>query len=140
VTKERTRFQKILAVAVNPGALEGEAMAALQRARELVKRNPELAHPPPPPTPAVNKPQTEPEASYTGTIRHIHPDWLLIVVDLLSKRGHALGLKYRIGFDFTQSPFGLQLEYEGSQRACEGFAWSLNWVVSYINEQPRPGQ
>jgi len=34
----RDRFEKILAVAVNPGAYEGEAIAALRKARELVER------------------------------------------------------------------------------------------------------
>jgi Protein of unknown function (DUF2786) len=40
MTDDRTRLEKVLAVAVNPGAIEGEAIAALRRARELVSRIP----------------------------------------------------------------------------------------------------
>src|SRR5437899_1946698 len=37
------RLDKVLAVAINPGAYEPEAVAALRKARQLVKRDPALA-------------------------------------------------------------------------------------------------
>ena len=37
------RLDKVLAVAINPGAYEQEAVAALRKARQLVKREPALA-------------------------------------------------------------------------------------------------
>src|SRR5450631_3520383 len=46
---DRGRFQKVLAIAINPGAYEAEAIAALRKARTFVKIDPSLAHPPPPP-------------------------------------------------------------------------------------------
>src|ERR1700756_3263470 len=50
---DRERLSKVLAIAINPGSYEQEAVAALRRARELVKLDPTLAHPPPaPPEPA----------------------------------------------------------------------------------------
>ena len=39
----RDRFDKIVAIAVNPGAYEEEAIAALLKARQLAKENPSLA-------------------------------------------------------------------------------------------------
>jgi hypothetical protein len=39
----RDRFDKIIAIAVNPGAYEEEAIAALLKARQLAKENPSLA-------------------------------------------------------------------------------------------------
>jgi hypothetical protein len=43
---DRDRLDKVLAIAVNPGAYETEAVAALRAARHLIKKNPSLAHPP----------------------------------------------------------------------------------------------
>jgi hypothetical protein len=40
MTGNRDRFDKIIAVAINPGAYEEEAMSALRRARALVKEDP----------------------------------------------------------------------------------------------------
>jgi hypothetical protein len=36
---DKERFDKVLAVAINPGAYEGEAIAAFRKARELAKKN-----------------------------------------------------------------------------------------------------
>jgi hypothetical protein len=46
---DRDRFNKVLAIAVNPGSYEQEAIAALRKARDFVKTDPSLAHPPPSP-------------------------------------------------------------------------------------------
>ena len=40
----KDRLDKVLAVAISPGAFEQEAVAALHKARELVKREPEYIH------------------------------------------------------------------------------------------------
>jgi hypothetical protein len=40
---DKDRLDKVLAVAINPGAYEPEAVAALRKARQLVKRDPALA-------------------------------------------------------------------------------------------------
>jgi|SRR5580704_16476616 hypothetical protein len=49
MASDRDRLDKVLAIAVNPGAYETEAVAALRAARQLIKKNPALAHPPPHP-------------------------------------------------------------------------------------------
>ena len=41
----RKQIDKMIAVALSPGAYEEEAIVALRKAREVVKKNPELAHP-----------------------------------------------------------------------------------------------
>ena len=41
---DRKKIEKMLAVAISPGAYEEEAIAALRKAREIVKQNPLLAH------------------------------------------------------------------------------------------------
>ena len=41
----RPLFDKVLTVAVNPGAYETEAIAALRKARELVRQDPSLSSP-----------------------------------------------------------------------------------------------
>ena len=70
---DRTRLEKVLAVAINPGAVEGEAFAALRRARELVKQNPALAHPPSPPASESHphQPVTAIEATFTANITDV---------------------------------------------------------------------
>jgi hypothetical protein len=102
MTDGRGRLEKVLALAINPGAVEGEAIAALLRARELVKQNPALAHPPSPAPISSSKPD-HPESSFRVRITGVHPDWLLILVSLLSKTGYEVGVKYQIDFDFSET-------------------------------------
>jgi hypothetical protein len=56
MSNDRDRLEKVIAVALNPGAYEEEAFTALRKARELVRQDPQLAHAPPPPTPAPEPP------------------------------------------------------------------------------------
>src|SRR5260370_33469966 len=99
---DRARYTKILALAMHPQTIPEEALAAFRRARELAKANPSLAHPPAPPTPPSSQPTTVRYTSFNATITSVHPDWVLILVDLLSQRAYELDLKYKITFDFTQ--------------------------------------
>jgi hypothetical protein len=71
MSDDKKRYEKVLAVAINPGAYEGEAIAALLRARELVKRNPALAYPPLPPMPPRPKPAHPDEASFQAKVTNI---------------------------------------------------------------------
>src|SRR5262245_36921440 len=101
---ERNRFQKVIAVAVNPGAQEPEAIAALRRARELVRENPALAHPP---TPEQVPAQRKPEATYKAKITNINNDWIAILMSLLSKDAHRFGLLCRFDVDFRHAAIDL---------------------------------
>ena len=60
---DRERLNKVLAIAINPGSYEQEAVAALRRAREWVKLDPTLAHPPPAPPEPAQLPSPEIPAS-----------------------------------------------------------------------------
>ena len=67
---DKERFEKVLALAIDPGAYEGEAIAAFRKARELAKRNPSLTNA----ALSVELPmtaRTEPEYSVRLRVRNI---------------------------------------------------------------------
>jgi Protein of unknown function (DUF2786) len=137
MSDDRSRLQKVLAVAINPGAVEGEAIAALRRARELVKQNPALAHPPAPPSSQPQPPErvAAPEATFRANITSVHPDWTLILVGRLLKEAYDLDLKHKVEFDFSRPLTGVLVTCEGSQSACESFSAQVEWCVNYVNDQ-----
>src|SRR5258708_33639726 len=134
---DRDRFDKVLAVAINPGAYEGEAIAALHKARELVKKTPSLAHPPPPPPPLppAAKPAPPDEASFQVQITNVPPFWLNILLNLLSQEAYGLGLKSKMVCDFKES--AVDVRCDGPKKACKAFEAHVTWVVDYVNSQPR---
>jgi hypothetical protein len=67
MSEKREKFEKIIAVAINPGAYEDEAIAALRRARALAQENPSLAFPEPTPL----KPSAEGDDSFQTQISNI---------------------------------------------------------------------
>jgi hypothetical protein len=79
---DRDRFNKVVAVAISPGAYEGEAIAALHKARELVKKDPSLAHPP-----AVTAPPHD--TLYEAKITDIPPSWLNVALTNLSLEAYG---------------------------------------------------
>jgi hypothetical protein len=128
----RERFDKIIAIAVNPGAYEEEAIAALLKARQLAKENPSLAHPPysPPVKPSPS------EASKQFTITKIKPFWLNIIADNISNIAYGLGLKSKISYDFKQRPVALSIRCDGTLAACNALEAHLHWLIDYVNSQP----
>jgi hypothetical protein len=82
---DRGRLDKVLAIAINPGVYEEEAIAALLKARELVKKDPSLAHPEPPPLPTVAKPVPTDEASFQVRITNVPQFWLNIFLNMVSQ-------------------------------------------------------
>ncbi len=78
MTTDKDRFDKVLAIAINPGAYEEEAITALRKARELTKKDPSLAHPPPHPPVPPPKPAPSDESSYAVRITSVAPFWLNI--------------------------------------------------------------
>jgi hypothetical protein len=133
VSNDRDRFEKVLALAINPGAVEGEAIAALHRARQLVKQNPSLAHPPQQPPAPVQQPSLQ--ATFKVKITSVHPDWILILVGLLSKRAYELELRSKIEFDFGERLTAIYVVCDGSQASCTVFEKHIEWCVNYINQQ-----
>jgi hypothetical protein len=87
---DRERLTKVLTLAMHPQTIPEEATAAFLRARELVKANPSLAHPPAPPKQPARPPAPPPQATYTSTITSVHPDWVLILVGSLSSQAYKL--------------------------------------------------
>jgi hypothetical protein len=129
---DRKRIEKMLAVAISPGAYEEEAISALRKAREVVKKNPLLAHPAPP-TPA---PVPAPDHSVQYRATNISPFWLNIFIGGLSEQAYGLGLRSKFSFDFGVAPTAVDIRCDGPKASCESFEAHLNWVVGYINSQP----
>jgi hypothetical protein len=135
MTKDRDQFNKVLTLAINPGSIEGEAVAALRRLRELVAKNPTLAHPTSHLPQVARAPPPEPNATLNVRVTGVHPDWLLIGVSLLSRTAFELTLKYRIDFDFSEIPTVLTLVCEGTDQACSAMSDDVTWLINYINKQ-----
>ena len=130
----RDRFDKIIAIAVNPATYEEEAITALRKARELVKEDRALAHPAaPPPEPAA------PSYCFQVAITNIPPDWITLIAHSLSKEAYGLGLKSKIEYDFSDIPLALNVRADGSKEACKAFEKQFTLLVDFINShQQRP--
>jgi hypothetical protein len=133
---DKERFAKVLAVAVNPGAYEGEAIAALLKARQLAKKNPSLANGETA-SPLSLAHQPPPEQSVQFRITKIPFAWLKICMNSLSAEAYGLGLKSKLYCDFTEIPTALDVRCDGSQEACDAFKAHLDWLIEYVSDQPR---
>lgn len=136
VPADKDRFDKILALAVNPGAPDGEASAAFSMLRKLVRENPSLTMPPQPP---VAPPEPKPAIdSFSTKVTHISAFWFLIFINSTSEKAFELGLKYQFTCDplTVQTPMTIQIKHEGDPKACKAFTAHLNWLIEYINSQP----
>ena len=127
----RDRFDKIIAIAVNPATYEEEAITALRKARELVKDDRALAHPVPPPPSAPEPP--EPLYYFQVEITNIPPDWLTLVTHSLSKEAYELGLRSKVEYDFTDTPPALNVRADGSEEACRAFERHFTSLIDFVN-------
>jgi len=134
MAKDRDRLTKILTLAVHPQTVPQEALAAFRRARDLVKANPSLAHPP-----EAKKPQPIPEqlpqATFKAKITSVHPDWVLILTESLSNKAYDLNLKSKITFDFTQRLTTINVLCDGGDDACTAFGKHVEWAIDYANKK-----
>ena len=132
----RDRFDKIIAIAVNPATYEEEAITALRKARELVREDRGLAHPEPPPPPSP--PETrQPDYCFQVEITNIPPDWLTLVAHSLYKEAYGLGLKSKIEYDFSDVPLALNVRADGCRDACHEFENHFTRLMDFVNSQPR---
>jgi hypothetical protein len=133
----KNRFDKVLAVAINPGAYEQEAVAALHKVRELVKREPNLAFD----LPSMAGADIPDEASSEAEISGITEFWLPIVINSLSERAYVLKLKSKFTCDLA-TPTTVHVKCDGAETACEAFKEHLHVLAEYIHSrqcEPRPG-
>jgi hypothetical protein len=135
MSKDRDRLEKVIAVALNPGAYEEEAITALRRARELVRQDPQLAHAPPPPAPSPEPPPPV-EHSLAFQVTKIPPYWINIFTNNVSEAAYGLGLKSKIVVELEETPRAIQIRCDGPKQACAVFEAHLNWLLTYINTQP----
>jgi hypothetical protein len=130
MSKNRERFAKIVAIAMDPAAFEDEAIAALRKARQLVREDPSLKQP------GVHRPRVEPsQTTIKARITSLHPDWLNILLNSLSQQAYGLGLRSKITCDFSVTPWAVEAQCDGSEEACNKFLAHVDWVVEYINKQ-----
>jgi hypothetical protein len=131
------RLDKVLAVAINPGTYEQEAVAALRRARQLVKRDPALAFD----LPSLNYPlpwrDPADEASFEVEISGVSEFWLPIVLNILSEQAYVLELKSKFMCDFA-TPTMVRVKCDGRRTACEAFKEHLDSLVEYIHSRRSP--
>jgi hypothetical protein len=134
MSDDRDRFNKIIAIAINPATYEEEAIAALRKARELVKQNRVLAHP------AAPSPKSPPsEYHFKVMIINIPTDWLGVVAENLFKKADGLGLNSKIEYDFSTIPSGLDVRADGIKQACNAFERHVTWLIDYMNSRlPQP--
>jgi hypothetical protein len=128
------RLDKVIAVAINPGAYEQEAVAALRRARQLVKRDPALAFDFPSlsfPLPWVDPAD---EASFEAELSGVSEFWLPIVLNTLSEQAYILGLKSKFTCDFA-TPTTVRVKCDGRDTACEAFQEQFDSLVEYIHSR-----
>ena len=133
MVNDRDRLQKVLTLAMHPQTVPQEAHAAFLRARQIVKANPSLAHSPASEAVSVAKPSRE--ATFEATVTSVHPDWVLILVDALSRSAYKLDLKYQIAFDFSQSLTAINFTCRGSNQSCEAMEGQVSWVINYIDDE-----
>ena len=135
MSKDRDRLEKVIAVALNPGAYEEEAITALRKARELVRQDLQLAHAPPPPT-APPEPPPPVEHSLAFQVTKIPPYWINIFTNNVSEAAYGLGLKSKIVVELEETPRAIRIRCDGPSQACAVFEGHLNWLLTYINTQP----
>jgi len=130
MANNRTRFEKIIAIAMDPGAFEDEAIAALRKARELIRQYPGLKEP------EIRPPKVEPpEASFKSRITNVQNDWLTILMSNLSQEAYGLGLKSKIVCDHSERLTTVEVRCDGSADACKKFQGHVDWLIQYINKK-----
>jgi Protein of unknown function (DUF2786) len=128
----KDRLDKVLAVAISPGAYEQEAVAALHKARELVKREPNLAFD----LPSMAGHDSPDEVSFEAEISGISEFWLPILINSLSERAYVLRLRSKFTCDLA-TPAAVHVKWDGGETACETFKEHLNLLVEYIQSRQR---
>src|SRR6476646_9843832 len=118
MSKDRDRLEKVIAVALNPGAYEEEAITALRKARELVRQDPGLAHPPPPPT-SPPEPPPPVEHSLAFQVTKIPPYWINIFTNNVSEAAYGLGLKSKIVVELEETPRAIRIRCDGPSRPLQ---------------------
>jgi hypothetical protein len=126
----KDRLDKVLAVAVNPGAYEQEAVAALHKARELIKRDPNLAFG----LPSVSGLDPAHEASFESEISGVSEFWLPILLNTLSDRAYTLRLRSKFICDFA-IPTTVHVKCDGKETGCEAFEAHLNVLMEYMRSR-----
>jgi hypothetical protein len=126
----KDRLDKVLAVAVNPGAYEQEAVAALHKARELIKSDPNLAYD----FPSVSGLDPAREECFESEISGVSEFWLPILLNSLSERAYTLRLRSKFICDFA-IPTTVQVTCDGTVASYEAFEEHVNLLLEYVRSR-----
>ena len=133
----KDRFDKIMALAMDPGAHDGEAQAAFAMLRKLVRQYPSLTMPPQPPLPAPSQaPPSPTESNREWRLTKLPSFWLTITVGNLSERAYLLGLRSKFVFDYSEQPTAVDIRCDGPENACRAFDDFLAAIIEWTNTQP----
>lgn len=130
----KDRLDKVLAIAIDPGAYEQEAVVAFHKARALVKRDPNLAFALPSVTYPLPRLDPADEMSFEVEINGVSEFWLPILLNTLSEQAYVLGLKSKIICDFA-TPTTVHVKCDGRETACDAFEEHLNSLTEYIHSR-----
>jgi hypothetical protein len=121
---DRKQIDKMIAVALSPGAYEKEAIAALMKARAVVQK---------PKVPSAPKP----DHSIQYTVSHVTMDWLSVLLSSLSEQAYGLGLKSKFSCDYSNTGQGVtvNIRCDGLEAGCDAFVSHLNWLLTHINSE-----
>ncbi len=130
----KDRLDKVLAIAINPGAYEQEAVAALRKARELIKKDPNLTFDLQ--SMSCLLPWLDPadEACFEIEISGVSEFWLPILLNNLSEKAYVLRLRSKFICDFA-TPTTVHVKCDGRQTACQAFREHLDSLTNYINSR-----
>jgi hypothetical protein len=132
MTRDRDQFNKVLTLAINPGATDGEATAALRKVRELVRKDPSLAHP------AIPAPATTvPTSTSNIRVTNVPLLWVSVMLSNASEQAYDLGLRIRMSCDFSQALTAIDFKCDGPENALALFDAYLGRLIVIINAPPR---
>ena len=140
MNENRKKLDKIIAVAVNPGAYEEEAITALRKARALVQENPSLAHPEPVAPPPKSQPAQD--YSYQTQITNISALRLPVIMTGLSAEAYGLGLKSKLELEFVEGAtrYILNVRVDGPKLGCETFDRYVKGLIEFHNNYHIDGE
>ena len=130
MSDDRERFDKVIAVAINPGAYENEAIVALRKARELVRKDPTLAHP----ASKISAVAPPDDTSVVIKVTKVPLSWLSVLLSSLSEQAYDYGLKIKMTCDFTEVLASVTVTFDGPKERCADLEAYLTRLIVLINK------
>jgi hypothetical protein len=105
-----------------------------QKARELVRRDPDLAFSLLPGEHPLSCADLADEASFEVNVSGVHDFWLPILLNTLSEQAYVLGLKSQLTCDFA-TPTTVHVKCNGRETSCKAFDDYIHVLMEYIDSR-----